>query len=267
MNRLGFAGLICLLGTAIGLGGAAKGQFVSVRFTDRDAYVAVASDEEPCDEEPCAQESVLPEPPQPPEAPTAVLREKIGHARRVLASLPSPNRKSNRGARVIELATAKAEYHKPVVSAPKATPERAIEDLDSRLREAVGDWLSVEEVPLSWQPPKKILGRMFVEGSERIEPIELDTVDETVYRATKLASFSPEARTQLLRAYHREVATQRFTSLAGLLTFVLVSLGLVSGYIRADEATKGYFTWPLRLASIVGFGLAGFVLAHFLIQR
>jgi hypothetical protein len=41
----------------------------------------------------------------------------------------------------------------------------------------------------------------------------------------------------------------------------------VSGYIRADEATKGYFTWPLRLASIVGFGLAGVVLAHFLIQR
>ena len=37
-------------------------------------------------------------------------------------------------------------------------------------------------------------------------------------------------------------------------------LGAVSGYIRADEATKGYYTRRLRMLAAAGVGAAGVIL-------
>ena len=46
-------------------------------------------------------------------------------------------------------------------------------------------------------------------------------------------------------------------ALGGTLAFVLICLGAVSGYIRADEATKGYYTNRLRMLAAAGVGAAG----------
>ena len=46
-------------------------------------------------------------------------------------------------------------------------------------------------------------------------------------------------------------------TLAGLLVFVLICLAAVSGYIRTDEATKGYYTNRLRMLAAAGVGAAG----------
>ncbi len=45
----------------------------------------------------------------------------------------------------------------------------------------------------------------------------------------------------------------------GILAFVLVCLAALSGYIRADEATKGYYTNRLRMLAAAGVGAAGVI--------
>ena len=42
--------------------------------------------------------------------------------------------------------------------------------------------------------------------------------------------------------------------------FVLICLAAVSGYIRTDEATKGYYTNRLRMLAAAGVGAAGVVI-------
>ena len=49
-------------------------------------------------------------------------------------------------------------------------------------------------------------------------------------------------------------------TLGGALGFVLICLAAVSGYIRADEATKGYYTNRLRMLAAAGVGAAGVIL-------
>jgi len=41
------------------------------------------------------------------------------------------------------------------------------------------------------------------------------------------------------------------------LGFVLICLAAISGYIRTDEATKGYYTNRLRMLTAAGVGAAG----------
>jgi hypothetical protein len=57
---------------------------------------------------------------------------------------------------------------------------------------------------------------------------------------------------------------RRLGLLGGGLGFVLACLATVSGYIRADEATKGYYTNWLRLASATGVGAAGVLIYQML---
>ncbi len=60
-------------------------------------------------------------------------------------------------------------------------------------------------------------------------------------------------------AYNRDLVRHRLVTLGGSLGFVLICLAAVSGYIRADEATKGYYTNRLRLLAAAGVGAAGVI--------
>ena len=82
----------------------------------------------------------------------------------------------------------------------------------------------------------------------------------TLYWAELTVNFSPDRRARLVEAYTRELIQHRLVSLGGALAFVLIGLGAVSGYIRADEATKGYYTNRLRMLAAAGVGAAGVIL-------
>jgi hypothetical protein len=73
------------------------------------------------------------------------------------------------------------------------------------------------------------------------------------------ADFSPEMQAKLIQARDREIGGQRIAALGAILACLLIVLGTVSGYVRADEATKGYYTNRLRLLAAAGIGAAGFV--------
>ena len=66
-------------------------------------------------------------------------------------------------------------------------------------------------------------------------------------------------------AYRHQEVVKRLLVLGAVLAFVLVCLAAVSGYIRADEATKGYYTTRLRLAAAAGVGAAGVIVDRWLV--
>jgi hypothetical protein len=79
-----------------------------------------------------------------------------------------------------------------------------------------------------------------------------------------LVDLSPARRAEIVEAYNHEQTLKRLWVLGGGLAFVLACLATVSGYIRADEATKGYYTNRLRVASAAGLGAAGVLVYQWL---
>jgi hypothetical protein len=140
-----------------------------------------------------------------------------------------------------------------------ANPERAAAQARKDLREHITAWLD-PEVPRSWTIPEGM-----------IDSIVLLTDVETVPRKDDLGPMyvvhmkldkSPESRSRFVKIYNHELVGRRLVNLGGSLGFILICLAAISGYIRADEATKGYYTNRLRLLAAAGVG-AGGVLVYY----
>jgi hypothetical protein len=82
----------------------------------------------------------------------------------------------------------------------------------------------------------------------------------TLHETKLTIDASPARRTALVEAYNHELVRHRLASLGGMLAFVLSCLGVICGYVRADEATKGYYTTRLRMLAAAGVGAAGVII-------
>jgi hypothetical protein len=139
-----------------------------------------------------------------------------------------------------------------------ATKERAVADARRQLRDDVASWLD-PEVPRSWVPSVRMLDAMVVQGPE------LKTVQKSygeLFEATLTVDASAQRRTTLVEVYNRQLVERRLATLGATLVFILICLAAVSGYIRADEATKGYYTNRLRMLAAAGVGASGVIIYH-----
>lgn len=187
-----------------------------------------------------------PEPPRPPEPPKPPKPPRA--PKRIQATKPIPPR---------------APEPKPELVVIKgrrsATEPRARQDARNILEERVSEWLE-PEVPKSWKPSAGRIDRLIRET--QVSPIERDY--GTVYEAELKVDLSRPRRDQIVGDYRHEQTLKKLGLLGAGLGFVLVCLASLSGYIRADEATKGYYTNRLRLATAVGVGAAGVALYRWL---
>lgn len=149
-----------------------------------------------------------------------------------------------------------------VVGDFKTTPERAREDAEQRVRQTIQGWLA-PDVPTRWEPPTNLVQKAVV-GEPVYRSLTRDYLDDPVQQAALKIDLSSESRARFVKAYQREQGTKRLTGLGAGLVFLLACLGIVSAYIRADEATKGYYTNRLRLLAAAGLGAAGAVLWRYL---
>ena len=78
-----------------------------------------------------------------------------------------------------------------------------------------------------------------------------------LYVAELRVDVSPERLAGLTETYQHQLVQSRMVFLGGALAFILTCLVAISGYIRADEATKGYYTNRLRMLAAAGVGAAG----------
>jgi hypothetical protein len=150
-----------------------------------------------------------------------------------------------------------------ITSQLSATGERAVDDARLQLRHKLAEWLG-PDVPPSWETPRPLVDRM-IRGT-KIRSVEKDfgTLQATVYEATLQARFTPEVRAEIVENYQRAVVSHRLTVLAGVIGFILACLAALAGYIRADEATKGYYTSWLRAIAAAGVGASGVLIYQML---
>jgi hypothetical protein len=149
-------------------------------------------------------------------------------------------------------AASDAQAHRAVLGDICANEDDARADARNVLRAQVVEWLK-PDVPASWSPPAGMLEAMIL--GTKIDPIVKDY--GTLYKAELTADFSPRRRAELVEVYDHDLVRHRLLTLGGILAFVLACLAALSGYIRADEATKGYYTNRLRMLAAAGVGAAG----------
>jgi hypothetical protein len=140
-----------------------------------------------------------------------------------------------------------------------ATEPRAKNDARLMLERELVEWLS-PEVPASWKVPAELIDRTVLETEVR--PVTKDY--GTLYEATLSVDLSQDRREEMLTAYHHDLVVHRMARLGGGLAFILVCLTALSGYIRADEATKGYYTKWLRTIAAAGVGASGVLIYELL---
>ena len=172
-----------------------------------------------------------------------------------------------------------------IIGRLSASEDRARTDVRQIIERDVTTWLAAD-VPTSWKVPASVLDRMVqasytqkvarkligsdkpkgAEGAEETEgtettsaepsPADLDGI-YTLYRTGQRVDFSPQCKARIVRMYRQEVANQRLWKLGGGLVLALSTLAVVSSYIKADEATKGYYTRRLRVLAALGLGAGG----------
>jgi len=201
----------------------------------------------------------LPPPPPPPPAMVPAREEADGlpvpivpgtrvTEAEALPPLPARHVVPVRHARALQADTTLATIEGQI----SATEERARADAGLALRQKVVEWLG-PDVPASWTPPVSMIQALVVET--RTRPVAKDY--GTLYIASLKVDFSPEGREEMVEAYNRQLIGRRLATLGGVLAFVLICLASISGYIRADEATRGYYTNRLRMLAAAGVGAAG----------
>ena len=87
----------------------------------------------------------------------------------------------------------------------------------------------------------------------------------TVYLCGLRADFSAERQRAFYGTYESQLVGRRLGLLGGALAFLLACLAGVAGYIRADEATRGYYTNRLRLLAAAGVGASGVAIYKMLV--
>jgi hypothetical protein len=220
-----------------------------------------------------------PPPPAPPKAPRKI-SSKTNKAKQAPspspapAALPGPKRPPEWWPRDRDEEEALAKTTDPrgariLISKLSATEEAARKDLRHKVSAEVGNWLA-GDVPRFWEPATReidamILGTYIKPVAESLDDSSKD-LDETyiLYRAGSKVDFSSTRREHLVGLYNDHIVRQRMIQGGGVLGFTLIVLAALAGYIRADEATKGYYTNRLRLLAAAGVGAAGVVIYQIL---
>jgi hypothetical protein len=143
-----------------------------------------------------------------------------------------------------------------------ATEERALDDARKKLEKELTERLEPHGVPRSWKPAARQIDAMILETA--LKPVVKNEPPYKdygkLYEAELRVDVSPERLASFTETYKHQLVQRRMVFLGGALAFVLTCLGAVSGFIRADEATKGYYTNRLRLLAAAGVGAAGVVI-------
>jgi len=160
--------------------------------------------------------------------------------------------RARKGRRLDQAASQPTATIRSIAGRLSATVDRARDDARLQLEREVTEWLT-PEVPTQWKPPASLVTGMIRKTD--IRPMTRDY--GTVYEANLEADFSPGVRDEIRAAYRRELVARRLAILGGSLGFVLSCLAAVAGYIRVDEATRGYYTHWLRAVAAAGVGASG----------
>jgi hypothetical protein len=168
-----------------------------------------------------------------------------------------------------------------------ATRDDAVLDALEKAQKHLGDHLQQQTPPVEWRPSKEYVRDRLLKDVRKDEPgvaeaearvtamtvagrqarEEVKNFGEGVgpmHRVWLRVEVSPRDRDdmyqqeQLFQEQQRQVrATERQMILAKALAGFVAVLAAVAGYLRLEDATKGYYTTLLRLGAVTFLGLVG----------
>jgi hypothetical protein len=130
------------------------------------------------------------------------------------------------------------------------TREDAEENALKRARERILEYLAASKQPLQWAPSLAYIKKHMVKEL-RPEPSQNfgDGVGE-LQGMRLVIEFSPKDWQYILSEDRRVRSEFRMLVVGKALVGLVAFLGVVAGYLRLEEMTKGYYTAWLRLAAI-----------------
>jgi hypothetical protein len=130
-------------------------------------------------------------------------------------------------------------------------------DAEQNAVEQARDWL-VESAHLGWAPP---VGYLL--DKKRIEVTFSEPTDEVLRLAGPMKVVQMQLKVSaaqaddILKDARRHVMQERHGLLARVLAGVLAAVLVCAGYLRLEEATRGYYTWLLRAAALLVLAVVG----------
>jgi hypothetical protein len=159
-------------------------------------------------------------------------------------------------------ASGDAKYPSWTVTAWGKTPQDGNEvALDKALKE-VESYLARQDPPVHWKPSRDWVDRNLVKTRHQEVKVLNDEDLGDGYDVTLKVEVGPKQYREILERDREERVKQRDLLLARILAGVVALLVAVVGYLRLDEATKGYYTLWLRLGALGLVGAVAFVLIH-----
>jgi hypothetical protein len=109
------------------------------------------------------------------------------------------------------------------------------------LAQSLGDKVHGWEVPAAYVNDATIAARF-------VEPVQRDY--GTMYRTHLLMELTPEHRLDLEHLWRHQVVRARIGSAVGGLGLIVLVLATAAGYLKLDDATRGYYSGRLKLAAL-----------------
>jgi hypothetical protein len=150
-----------------------------------------------------------------------------------------------------------ARYPSWTITAYGVTPEKAEEVALNKASDQVRHYLAHLDPPVQWRPDGKWIDENLVKT--RTAPKQVASDDpllDKAFERTLQIEVGPKQYREIVEYDRQECMEQRQLLLARILAGVVALLVAAVGYLRLDEATKGYYTLWLRLAAL---GLVGAV--------
>ena len=128
-------------------------------------------------------------------------------------------------------------------------------DAEAHALECACDWLAAH-TDFGWAPPAEYLrekGMVTFDGEPDVKEFELPkevSKDGNLYVVSMQLTIKENQVPDIQKhAQHQRMKERQKYSLFGLVGAVAL-LGVVGGYLRLEEATKGYYTRLLRIAAV-----------------
>jgi hypothetical protein len=166
--------------------------------------------------------------------------------------------KVDRPSREAEVSTSGSDdrYRSWTITAYGETHDKAKQRAEEKAWEKVCEYLARQEPPIHWRPDVNWVTNNLVKGPSPAKLVEMGDLGKA-YEQTLTVKVEPKDYQKLVEQDRQELMRQRQLLLARILAGVVALLVAVVGYLRLDEATKGYYTLWLRLGALALVGGVG----------
>jgi hypothetical protein len=172
----------------------------------------------------------------------------------VVPGLSATTLKGGKHAPAPEAAAPPGENPPWTVTGYGVTGDAARQAALKKAREKVLDYLARQNPPVRWQPDADWVQNLVEGGQPKQVEVDDPVLGKKVYEQTYRVELGHKQYREALEKDRQEIVVERQLLLARILAGIIALLVAVIGYLRLDEATKGYYTLWLRLGALTLVG-------------